>query len=190
MTLCNGIFKRSVPIMLGLQLTFCLLAGQTNATPENVDNFIKRISWGQQTNGLRLGVEISSFKEISTNLLPSCCLYVQNIGSNFVYYRIPSFKNYEIRLLNANGQQFDWPEAKNDAAAGLQRKGGSGPEEAGQLKQIAFFNVPEKFSTKTNGDYQLIVSLRCCTNIAGVFGKRPEYFHFPPVTNKFKIYLP
>jgi hypothetical protein len=170
-------------LTIGLQLAACSLASQTSES-SIVES---AISWSQPTNGLRLGIELSSFRHSSTNHLPACCLYLQNVGSHFVYYRIQSFKKTDVCLIDPTGQQIDWSEKNNDSSAGLQRKGGFDPSDPKQLTQIAFFYVPEKFSITTNGQYQIIASVRCCTNLAGVFGDKPVIFQFPPVTNAFDI---
>ena len=172
--------------MIATQLAVHLLAGTINDAPSGIDSLMKRISWGQPTNGLRLGVEISTFKLTSTNLLPYCCLYIQKIQSNesnVTYFKIPNIDSHEVRLIDATGKQFDWPEASNI----LRRRGGFSPGEVGKISQITCFYVNEKFPVKTNGQYQLVFSIRCCTNIAGVFGEDPVFFQFPPLTNRFEI---
>ena len=170
-------------LTIGLQLAVCSLASQASESSIAESG----ISWSQPTNGLRLGIELSSFKNTSTNRLPACCLYLQNVGSHFVYYRIQNFKKTDVCLIDPTGRQIDWSE-KNDASSrGWQSRGGFDPSDPKQMKQIAFFYVPEKFSISTNGQYQIIASIRCCTNLAGVFGDKPVIFQFPPVTNAFDI---
>ena len=163
--------------------------------------------WSAPTNGARVGIEISSYHR-GNDQPPTCILKIQSVstnGADNIALRLPKPPEFfnRIELYGPDGQRVGLRRDRQISDfGGVQRA----YLRRNEIWQVDYFSLPENFEIKTNGQYQLIVSLKATTNLwwrppmnveVGSDGRYkniyltttniPAYFVFPPVTNTFII---
>jgi hypothetical protein len=155
-----------------LQLTPCVAADTLG------------IVWGSSTNGLRLGVKISS-ADILPKPAPNCLIYVENVGTNFLYLRLPEAGSRYRAHLQTDGLTVTRTDVPLSPATRTRWVGVS----TNAPVQVDYFSLPECFQIRTNGTYSVGLSLKLASSpvAADVWGRKAKYFWLPPVTNQVQI---
>jgi hypothetical protein len=137
------------------------------------DNDAKPYAWGNSTNGVRLGVQVATSDAFGKKSVPYCMLYLQNISTNFFYFR--ASRHYKLDLRGADGLPV--PKAGHRPMITNNRKGSLSPQ---GVTQLDGFSLSDVFRLQTHGNYKLTVTVLVSTNLRGTF------FVLPSATNSFE----
>ena len=121
--------------------------------------------WGNATNGVCVGIDIS-LNGIGQGHPPLCVLYIKNISTNEISLRLqkPPERFYKIELQGPDGETIALRTNKQQVSTfdGVVRLVF---DKNVTNRQADYFFVPDTFEIKTNGQYQLVVSLMATTNL-------------------------
>ena len=119
--------------------------------------------WGATTNGVRLGMATYTTDSFGKNCPPLCILYVQKVSSNFFYLVFPKpDRRYDVQMLGPDGRRIALKVGKKLSEHDKVVRRALRPSE---VSQIDSFVVPDVFTLRTNGTYELVISAIVCTNL-------------------------
>ena len=160
--------------------------------------------WGNITNEVYVGMDITT-NNLGLGHPPLCILYIKTTSTNEIHLRFPRTPTRfdRIELYGPDGQAINLKQGITISDFdGVIRTYVSG----NKIAEVDHFSISDTFDIKTNGQYQLVISLMATTNIWWKPPMRvevapdgrytnvplpttntPIYFIFPPVTNTFSI---